>query len=391
MTAQRTQKSVRETRIFFWKKQRVAISPSTVYTIKMKVVKQVRPIVTYEEIEKDNTDKSILFVDVRSPKEYAKETIPGAVNIPVLDDEARKEVGTLYVSGQIDEAKMHGIKSISPRLPEMFSRYREYDKEYDRVVLFCSRGGFRSNSIFSLLKSLGMGVYRLEGGYKGYRSHINKQVPELFEKVQFVTLYGNTGSGKTAILHEMQAQGANILDLEGCANHRGSLLGSVGLERKEPNSQKMFESLLVDTAKNWQKPLIVFTEGESKRIGKVVLPPSLVAAMRSGINIKIDASLDYRIGLLKQDYVHENKEEINLALDRLKKYVNDERVEGYKASILRNDFDAVIEDLLLSYYDPRYNYNKKEYVSSFHNESPAETAEAILAWTKNRAYETNQK
>lgn len=388
MTAQEIQKSVRKTRIFSGKRQRVAISPSTVYTIKKKVVKQVRPIVTYEEIEKDSVDKSILFVDVRSPKEYAKETIPGAVNIPVLDDEARKEVGTLYVSGQIDEAKMHGIKSISPRLPEMFSRYREYDKEYDRVVLFCSRGGFRSNSIFSLLKSLGMGVYRLEGGYKGYRNHINKQVPGLFEKVQFVTLYGNTGSGKTAILHEMEARGANTLDLEGCANHRGSLLGSVGLERKEPNSQKMFESLLVDTAKNWQEPLIVFTEGESKRIGKVVLPPSLVDAMRRGINIKIDASLDYRIGLLKQDYVHENKEEINKALDTLKKYVNDERVEGYKASILQNDFDAVIEDLLLSYYDPRYNYNKKEYVASFHNESPAETAEAILAWMKNREYET---
>jgi tRNA 2-selenouridine synthase len=349
----------------------------------------LRPIVTYEELEKDKADKSILFVDVRSPKEYAKATIPGAVNIPVLDDEDRKEVGTLYVSGRIDEAKMYGINAIAPRLPEMFARYQGYVKAYDRVVIFCSRGGFRSNSIFSLLKSLGMDVYRLEGGYKGYRNHINKQVPMLFEKVRFVTLYGNTGSGKTAILHELKERGANILDLEGCANHRGSLLGSVGLERKEPNSQKMFESLLVDTAKNWQQPLIVFTEGESKRIGKVVLPPALVDAMRRGRNIKIEASLDYRIGLLKQDYVHGNKEEINQALDGLKQYVNAERVEGYKASILQNDFEAVIEDLLLSYYDPRYNYNKKEYVADFHNESPTKTAEAILEWAKNIEYETD--
>lgn len=352
------------------------------YTKSQKVVNQLKPVATYEEIEQQRGDKSILYVDVRSPSEYADATIPGAVNVPVLGDEDRKTVGTLYVAGKIDDAKKHGIQTISPRLPEMFSLFQEYTKAYDQVVIFCSRGGFRSNSIFSLLKSLGMNVHRMEGGYKNYRNTINNLIPVLFEKVQFVTLYGNTGTGKTAILEELKKRGANVLDLEACANNRGSVFGGVGLKKKQPHNQKMFESLLVESAAGWKEPLIVFTEGESKRIGQAVLPPSLVEAMYKGLNLNIEASLDYRIAQIKKDYLHSNEAELLAALERLKAYLNEARVEGYKEQVRQHDFDAVIADLLVKYYDPRYNFNKKEFAAIFRNEDAATTAEAILEWMK---------
>ena len=178
-----------------------------------------------------------MYVDVRSPSEYAKSTIPGAVNVPVLNDEDRKVVGTLYVAGRIDEAKSHGIQVISPRLPEMFSLFQEYTKAYDQVVIFCSRGGFRSNSIFSLLKSLGMHVHRMEGGYKNDRSTINNLLTVLFEKIQFVNLEGNSWPRKTAILEHPNKRGAHVVAMEACANNRGSVFVGVGLKKKQPHNQ----------------------------------------------------------------------------------------------------------------------------------------------------------
>lgn len=343
--------------------------------------------VTFTEVEQEQKKKgkSLLFVDVRSPREYEKATIPGAVNIPVLDNEERREVGTLYVSGQVEEAKRYGINAISPRLPAMFQQYQDYLEQYDQVIIFCSRGGFRSNSIFSLLKALGMRVSRLEGGYKGYRRAVHEALPPLLSQAQFVTLYGYTGSGKTAILEELQNLGANVLDLEKCANHRGSLLGRVGLGQS--HSQKMFESLLHETAKAWQKPYLVFTEGESKRIGDAILPTYLVDAMQAGVAVRIEADLPYRLQQLKQDYLAHGETDVPdilNGLDNLKRYLKEERVEEYKQQVAAGNPDPVIKDLLLKYYDPRYNLRSRDFAAIFQNDEPKETAEILLQWAKQR-------
>lgn len=337
--------------------------------------------VTYPELEQVKRERSILLVDVRSPREYQQATIPGAVNLPVLNDEERREVGTLYVSGKVEEAKRYGVNAISPRLPAMFQQYQEYLRQYDQVVVFCSRGGFRSNSIFSLLKALGMRVSRLEGGYKGYRRTVHEALPKLLSQARFVTLSGNTGSGKTAILNELQNLGANVLNLEKHANHRGSLLGSVGLG--QPHSQKMFESLLYEAAQEWKAPYLVFTEGESKRIGDAILPPYLVEAMQAGTDVLIEADLSYRMQQIKQDYfAHGDADvpDILKGLDGLKRYLNEERVEGYKRHVAAGQLDPVIEDLLLKYYDPRYNLRARNIAATFRNDNPAETARALLQW-----------
>ena len=341
----------------------------------------MKPIITYEEIVETNHNQTIAFVDVRSPKEHEFSTIPGAVNIPVLDNEARATVGTLYVSGQVEEAKKYGMEWASSHLSEMYTRYQELVNQYDGIVIFCSRGGMRSNSIFSLLKALGLPVSRLDGGYKAYRHYINEHLDAALTKANFVTLYGLSGSGKTEILKELAKKGAKVLDLEGCANHRGSLLGSIGLS--EPHSQKAFESLLFEVSQEWQEGETVFTEGESKRIGNVVMPSSLFATIKEGKKIYIETSLELRVAQIHRDYVKEdNKRELSESLGALKAFINEERVNQFQEQVLNDEVDAVIESLLVSYYDPRYNHHKSQRDLTIISQDAKETAEKILDWQK---------
>lgn len=330
-----------------------------------------------------NKEKKVGFVDVRSPGEHQMSTIPGAVNIPVLDDEARAEVGTLYVKGKVEEAKQFGVTSVSKRLPDMYARYRQLLEDHDELVIFCSRGGMRSNSIFSLLKALGMPVSRLQGGYKSYRRYINEHLDAQFEKVRFVTLYGLSGTGKTDILKELAKRGSKTLDLEGCANHRGSVLGSVGLE--EPHTQKMFESLLFESSLDWQEGDIVYTEGESKRIGQVVMPVSLVEAIREGVKLYIESSIEKRVEQIHRDYVtNHHTIELIESLDNLIGFFKEERVLEFQEQIRKGQVDKVIETLLTSYYDPRYRHHKQQIEETFRNVDAEKTAEEILKWEKER-------
>lgn len=341
----------------------------------------MKPTITYEEIIAASENHKIGFVDVRSPKEFQLSTIPNAVNIPVLSNESREEVGKLYVNGQVEEAKRYGVEWVSKHLPEMYSHYQELLEDYDELAIFCSRGGMRSNSIFSLLKALGMPVSRMCGGYKAYRRYINEHLEEQLAKANFVTLYGLSGSGKTEILNELSNLGVKTLDLEACANHRGSLLGSVGLST--PHSQKMFESLLFENSRDWQDGEVVFTEGESKRIGKAVMPASLVSAIQAGKKITIEAPIELRVAQIHKDYVKgNNQEELTESLETLKTYIKEERITEFQQLIREGDVDSVIESLLLSYYDPRYNHHKSQRDHTFVNVNPLETAKNILQWQK---------
>lgn len=350
----------------------------------------MKPTITYEEMIETKNTKSIGFVDVRSPKEFQESTIPGAINLPVLDNEVRAEVGTLYVEGHIKEAKQVGVNAIAARLPDMYQEYQKMAEKYDELVIFCSRGGMRSNSIFSLLKALGMPVSRLTGGYKSYRRYIHEHLDASFEKVHFVTLYGPSGSGKTEILKHLADKGAHVLDLEGCANHRGSVLGSVGLD--EPHTQKMFESLLFEASQNWQAGDVVFTEGESKRIGKVVMPGQLVEAIRRGKKVYVEAPMERRIAQIRQDYVKEdNQEELAEALEHLNGFFKEERIRQFQEDIRHGEVDRVIESLLVSYYDPKYGHHNVSMDDYVKNLDDAETAKNLLDWQKESEASLNGK
>lgn len=341
----------------------------------------MKPTKTYEEILEESLSKTICFVDVRSPQEYQHSTIPGAVNLPILDDKAREAIGTLYVRGQIEEAKQYGVEWAASQLPTMYRQYQALSEEYDELVIFCSRGGMRSNSIYSLLKALGMHVSRLGGGYKAYRHYVIEHLDVQLTKVNFITLYGLSGSGKTDILKELAKQGAKVLDLEACANHRGSLLGSIGLTA--PHTQKTFESLLVDISREWRDGEIVFTEGESKRIGKVMMPPSLYTAIQEGQKVVIEASLEQRVRQIHHDYVENSDlQELITTLSFLNRVISPERVKLMQAQLEAGQADAVIEQLLVSYYDPQYRFHQTRYDKVFINQGCQQTARAILDWQK---------
>jgi len=333
----------------------------------------------YKDIDDGKIHGENILIDVRSPYEYKNATIPGAINIPIFNDEERKTIGTIYVQESVEKAKRIGIGVASKKLPDIYDKVANLNKEYDHLIFFCAKGGFRSTSVASLFSSIGINAFKIDGGYKKYRKYINNALPKTVENIKFVVLYGNTGTGKTHILEEIEKMGPDILDLEACANHRGSLLGSVGLG--EQNSQKQFESLLYESLKN-RKSNLVFVEGESKRIGKVIIPNYIYNAMNNGIHIKIEANMEYRVNNIMKDYVHETDDELISSLNLLRKYMGNRKIDNYIDLINENKYEEVIEELMVKYYDPRYENNNRDIGAVFYNENSKDAAREIVTFIK---------
>ncbi|MEG0307408.1 MAG: tRNA 2-selenouridine(34) synthase MnmH [Clostridium sp.] len=308
---------------------------------------------------KDLTGDYVL-VDVRSSGEFEEATINGAVNIPLFNDEERAVVGTIYTRKSTDEAKKMGVDIVSKKLPYIYDEIQKLEKEHKDVVLFCARGGMRSASITDLLCALGMRVRRIHGGYKGYRAFINEELPKVNEKVTYIVLHGNTGVGKTEILKKLRADGYDVLDLEGCANHRGSILGSVGLGAG--TTQKQFESNVYEELKA-VKGKYVFIEAESKRIGRVLIPDYIHGDMKAGIHVFIDAPIEFRSQIIIDEYTKCSscKEEICEALNKLQKHVSEKNIEAYCEKVEKDEFDEVVKELMVKYYDPLYTHSSDKY------------------------------
>ncbi|MGL4452627.1 MAG: tRNA 2-selenouridine(34) synthase MnmH [Sarcina sp.] len=324
-------------------------------------------MINYEEIH--GKEDEYIFVDVRSESEFEEETITGAINIPILTDEERATVGTTYVRESTDVAKMQGIEFAAKRLPGIFEKLQELirNNHGKKLVIFCARGGMRSGSVWGLLNGLGITAYKLRGGYKFYRAFVTKKLEEYSKEVKFIVLYGNTGTGKTEMLHQLKDEGYDILDLEGAANHRGSVLGGVGLGNMY--SQKKFETLMYDELKN-RKSNLVLTEGESRRIYKVIIPEYMWKTLQEGEKVYITADLEARAERLVKEYtMFENvKEEILTALEGIKKYASPENLQRYRDLTIEGDYTTVAMEMMQKYYDPKYNHgsNKEEIRSRFH-------------------------
>lgn len=350
--------------------------------------------IEYEKIL--NSKDKYTVVDTRSPREHAESTIPNAINIPLFTNEQYEKVGIMYKEGGKEEAILLGVEFISLRLPSMVREFMEIyrgntdcekARNGNRIAIFCARGGMRSASITGLLHSLGLPVVRIQNGYKGYRAFINSALNDILENFEFIPLYGKTGSGKTYILNELENLGEPVLDLEGCANHRGSLLGSIGLS--SCNSQKMFESLvfhkLHDVLHNQNKNY-VFTEGESKRIGKIIMSEPLYQKVVGGRKILIETDLELRTSVIRREYLGENfckvtdeyKLEMKNAIDKLAQYVGIEKINSYKTSIDNSDFDSLIQELMLSYYDTKYSTKNKEFLHVLENHDHLDTAKKLI-------------
>lgn len=331
--------------------------------------------INYSDISRNNT--SNVFIDVRSPKEFSEETIPGAVNIPIFDNKERELIGTLYKNKSIEEAKRTGIDIASKKLPQIYEEVAKYNVDHNHIYMFCSRGGFRSSALAPFFHALNMSVLKLHGGYKNYRAFIRESLPVLAKDLQLVVLYGNTGTGKTHILNHLRDQGMNVLDLEGCANHRGSILGSVGLG--EPNSQKMFESLVYEQLESRTSNL-VFVEGESKRIGKSLIPEFIFDKMTKGIKLKITAPMEKRVEIIEEDYVNGADSELTEALNHMRNRLGNEKIDRYVALVDAKNYSPIIKDLFINYYDPLYEKHKKEFAKTFENIDSSTAAADIIQW-----------
>lgn len=331
-------------------------------------------IIKYEDIDKNRENKDCVLIDVRSPFEYNLETIPNAINIPIFNDEERKLIGTIYTQESVEKAKKLGIELASKKLPNIYDEISNLGEKHDKLILFCARGGYRSSSLVSLFNSIGINTYKLDCGYKGYRRYINENLPKLVKEIKFIVLYGNTGTGKTDILKALKNEGMDILDLEGCANHRGSLLGSIGLGKQ--NTQRMFESLIYESLID-RKTNIVFVEGESRRIGKDIIPEYLYQAMNNGINFKIHASMEVRINNILKDYVHDNDDELIASLNLLRKHISNKNIDKSIELIYNHEYRKVIKELMVKYYDPLYENRNRSYSHIFINEGVKATAKNI--------------
>jgi len=311
--------------------------------------------IDYEQLEGD-----YVLVDVRSPKEYSEFTIPGAVNLPIFDDEEREIIGTVYNRESIDKAKKMGVDFASKKLPLLYEEIKKLRENHDKVILFCERGGYRSSSLCALLNSIGIGAVKLRGGYKGYRAVVNSMLPKLNSEVNYIVIHGYTGTGKTELLKMLESIGYDILDFEKHANHRGSLLGDVGLGKRI--SQKQFESLVHDNLRHRNSNMI-FVEGESSRIGNIVIPHYIMQSMKAGKHILAVGSIEVRGRRIVEEYTKGKNSDADIinSLEKLGRNISARRVEEYARNIRLGNYHQVAEDLMIRYYDPMYENEIKEF------------------------------
>ena len=294
------------------------------------------------------------IIDVRSPAEYAEDHIPGAISAPVLSNDERAEVGTLYTQVSPFEAKKRGAALIARNIAtHLETLFRDKPKQW-RPLVYCWRGGQRSGAMSHILDQVGWRTGKLEGGYKKYRRHVITELEQLPAHLEFQVICGATGSGKSRLLQVLQQQEAQVLDLEQLAQHRGSLLGNLP-DAPQP-AQKMFETRLWNTLRHFDAGKPVFVEAESRKIGRLALPDALLAKIRASSCIVIEAPLAARVGLLLEEYAHFLKDPALLAqqLAPLTALHGHRVIEEWNAMAQRGDWSALVEELLSRHYDPAY-------------------------------------
>ena len=294
-----------------------------------------------------------MVIDVRSPAEFSEEHVPGAINLPVLNDEERARVGTLYKQSSPFQARKLGAALVFANAARhVAGPLAEHDGSW-RPLVYCWRGGQRSGSFAWMLKEIGWRAQVLEGGYQSYRRMVNQFLYETPLPHRFVQLGGYTGVAKTALLARLADRNVQVLDLEALANHRGSLLG------RRPGgqpSQKAFESALASqlVALAPDRPVIV--EAESSKVGDINLPPMLWAAMKSAPWLEINAPLDKRAVYLAEAYadVLDNTSALKDMLSPLRYYRGHAVVEHWCALADAGDRVGFCRAIAAEHYDPAY-------------------------------------
>lgn len=298
--------------------------------------------------------KSLPMIDVRSPKEFAEGHIPGAINMPIFDNEERAVVGTLYKKKGKQKAVLEGLAIVGPKMADFATKALKLSVN-GRIMVHCWRGGMRSESMAWLFERVGLDVLLLTGGYKAYRQYCVGQMKSFSH---LTVLKGFTGSGKTAILYELQERGEQMVDLEGLANHRGSAFGGIG-QGEQPTTQQ-FQNDLYFALSSLDPHKRVWVEGESKPIGRVHIPDAFWEVMQSSEVVEIVVPFDERVKRLVVDYAQLEPEAMISAISRLEKRLGNMRMQEIIAIYEQKDYQATAA-LLLAYYDKGYRHSDKNY------------------------------
>jgi len=310
-------------------------------------------IAVQEALELENA----IFIDVRSPGEYRRGSIPGAVNIPLFDDQEREIIGILYKK-DIEQARAKGLSLAAPKLPAIIEKIITISRGKTPII-YCWRGGMRSQSIHNVLDVLGIFAYRLEGGYKSFRRYVVDKLSSYRLNKPLFVLNGLTGTGKTEVLSLLEEMGCPCIDLEALACHRGSLFGHLGFT--ETRSQKDFDALLLNRLQALEDAEYLIIEGEGKRIGPVYQPDFLYRAIQEGGHILLTAPLESRVDRLLREYTPSSEPErqkVKEALLSLKKYLGRENIEQMLALLEEKKYRELVSRLCRQYYDRLYDDSK---------------------------------
>lgn len=313
------------------------------------------------------------IIDVRSPGEYAEDHLPGAISCPVLSNEERARVGTLHKQASAFDAKKLGGALVARNIAHhLETRFQDNPKSW-RPLVYCWRGGMRSGAFTHVLRSVGWNATQLKGGYKAWRGQVIADLTAWPARFTYQVICGRTGSGKSRLLEALEAAGAQVLDLERLAAHKGSVLGDLP-DLPQP-AQKRFETLIWRALAGFDPARPVFVEAESKRIGSLRVPDALMSCMRASACVELVMDAPGRVALLREEYAHLIAHPARLyeRLDCLVALHSRERIEHWKALAAQGEWDRFVHEMLVDHYDPAYDR------SMFYNFSQASHARKLAA------------
>ena len=339
----------------------------------------------------------LVFIDVRSPGEYAEASIPGAVNVPLFDDREHHQLGIIYHQLGEDQARRAALAMVAPKLIRLTDQVEALCAGNNKKpLLYCRRGGLRSLSLYQILHLAGITAFRLKSGYKAFRQYVNSRLASYQLQSRLIVLHSLTGVGKTTILTNLGSRGIPILDLESLAGHKGSVFGAVGLTK--PRSQKDFDALLLEQLDRHADQPYLVVEGEGRRIGNVYLPPFLAEAMDRGYSILLNASVEVRVKRIVDSYIpHPVPENITIqlrdAITSLDRRLGQTKVRQLLQMLEQEDYSGVARILCLEYYDRLYSDSRPE-CSNFDSVVDAADLEdatgQIVELLKDAAYTKNK-